>query len=434
MKKCIGIVSLGCAKNLIDSEMILGMFPEADFSFTNDPSKADLIIVNTCAFISSAKQESIDTILEMASYGKKLVVVGCLAERYQKELTKELPEADLIIPISSYAELHHKLGELLGKDSLYEFNPLRRVISTSPYSAYLRISEGCNNHCAFCAIPAIRGKFVSRPMEEILEEAKILKDRGVKEISLISQDTTRYGFDFPSHKPDIVCLLKELEAIGFYSIRLLYLYPSEISDELIDCIASSKVIAHYFDIPVQAGSDHLLRLMRRHANQEQTRALFKKIKERCPDAIFRTTLIAGFPGETEEDIEETKAFLEEIKFDHMGCFAYSREEGTPSYSYPGQIKEKVKEARRDELMKLQQKISYEQNKSRIGQVMEGLVIGKDKKEGYYRLRSVWNAPDDIDGNIVFSSPVPLKEGEVVKVKIVSAFIYDLLGEILLPQE
>ena len=427
MKKRIALVSLGCAKNLVDSEEMLAMFPPDRFDLTSDPSSADLILVNTCGFIQSAKEESIGAILKMAQYKAraKLVVTGCLATRYAEQLREEIPEADLIVPLKDYPELSKKLEALLGEGGILEMNPLRRVVSTSSYSAYLRISDGCNNFCTFCAIPRIRGRFLSRPYGEIMEEAKRLKEQGVKEISLISQDTTVYGIDRKEGK-DIVALLKDLEAIGFYSIRLLYLYPSEISDELIRTIAESKVIAHYFDVPVQCASDHLLKLMHRHADAKETVLLFQKIKRMCPDAVLRTTLISGFPGENEEDQKLTLQFLDEVCFDKMGCFTYSREEGTPAYSYPDQVPEKLKKKRRDELMKKQASISYRKNKEKVGLEMEGIVIGK--QGGSYLLRSYWNAPDDIDGNVLFTPKKEHAEGDIVRVKITSAFVYDLQGE------
>lgn len=429
MKK-IGLISLGCAKNLVDSEMILAMFPHDRFAFTTVLSEADFIIVNTCGFIVSAKQESIETILGLAKYKAKVVVVGCLAQRYLEELKELLPEADLIVAIKDYGELHKYLAELTGEDDILPMNPLRRVLSTDSYCAYLRISEGCNNFCSFCAIPFIRGRFVSRPYQEILAEARDLRQKGVKEVSLISQDTTVYGMDFPAQKPNICDLLRELEGMGFYSIRLLYLYPSEISDELIDLIANSKVIAHYFDIPVQCASDKLLKLMRRHCNQQETVELFRKIRQKCPDAILRTTLIAGFSGETIADQRQTLKFLEEIRFDHMGCFTYSPEEGTYGATLPHKVRESTKQRRMNELMACQRKISYEKNKAHIGETMEGLVIDKGPKEGQYRLRSYWNAPDDIDGNLFFTSRRELSIGDIVKVKITGAFVYDLHGEAL----
>ena len=428
--KRIGLISLGCAKNLVDSEMILAMFPHDRFAFTTELEDADFIIVNTCGFIESAKQESIDTILGLTQYAAKVVVVGCLAQRYYEELKDLIPEASLIVPIKDYAELHLRLEELTGESDIAPMNALRRVHSTEPFSAYLRISEGCNNFCSFCAIPFIRGRFVSRPFEEILVEARQLKESGIKEISLISQDTTVYGSDFSGKKPDICDLLRALEQIGFYSIRLLYLYPSEISDELIHLIADSKVIAHYFDIPVQCASDKLLKLMRRHCDQKETVVLFHKIKAICPDAVLRTTLIAGFSGETIVDQRQTLRFLEEIRFDHMGCFTYSPEEGTYGATLPHPVRKLTKERRANELMAAQRKISYSLNKARIGEIMEGLVIGKGSRPNEYRLRSYWNAPDDIDGSIYFSSSRELAPGDIVKVRITSAFVYDLHGELV----
>ena len=429
--KSVGIVSLGCAKNLVDSEMILAMFPRDEFRIVANPEEADFIIVNTCGFIDDAKKESIDTIFEMAKYKGKLIVVGCLAERYYEELKGEMPEADLIVPIRDYAELSSRLEELTGVKGISKMNPLSRVVSTGDYAAYLRISEGCDNYCAFCAIPFIRGRFVSRPFEDIIKEAKWLKQQGIKEVSLISQDTTVYGKDFKDGRPNICDLLRELEKVGFYSIRLLYLYPSEISDELIELVASSKVIAHYFDIPVQCASDKQLKAMRRHSDQKETEELFLKIRKICPDAILRTTLIAGFPGETRDDQEKTIAFLKRIEFDHMGVFPYSREEGTLGDKLPHQCREATKKARAKELLDIQRPISYSRNKGQVGKIFEGIVTGKGKKKGEYTLRSYWNAPDDIDGNIYFTSPKELKPGEIVKAKITFAMVYDLFGELIL---
>ena len=428
MKK-IHLVSLGCAKNLVDSEQMLAMFPRDHFVITSSPDEADLIIVNTCAFIQSAKEEAIEKIFEMAQYEANLAVVGCLSQRYEKELKEELPEADAIISINDYPHLHEIFSNLLGGEAVLPFNPMRRVLTTSKGCGYLRISEGCNNFCAFCAIPFIRGRFVSRPFDELLEEAKLLREQGVKELSIISQDTTIYGSDLGEGAPNIVTLLKELEKLGFFSIRLLYLYPSEISDELIELIANSNVIAHYFDIPVQAASDHMLSAMHRHADAKETIALFHKIKRMCPDAVLRTTLIAGFAGETEEDHQETIAFLKEIEFDHMGVFTYSAEEGTVGYYLKDQVDEDVKTARKDELMRVQRPISYSRAKMMIGKKMEGIVIGKSR-DGRYKLRTYWNAPDDIDGGIYATTSKPLEEGDIVKVHIDSAYVYDLVGTVI----
>src|SRR5574344_530182 len=424
----VGLVSLGCAKNLIDSEMILAMFTADEYKLTDNPAEADLLIVNTCGFIEEAKEEAIDTILQMAQYPGKLVVVGCFVERNLEELKKSLPEVDLWVPLKEYGHLHEKIEALLGTQDIRPLDPLHRVVSTPDYAAYLRISEGCNNFCAFCAIPYIRGRFVSRKYEDILLEAETLLKSGIKEVSLVSQDTTMYGFDFPSHKPNIIDLLKALDAMGFYSIRLLYLYPDEISDELLLTVKDSRSIKHYFDIPIQCASDHLLKLMKRHGTAEQEKELFLKIKTLMPEAVLRTTLIAGFPGESEEDQKETLSFLKEIQFDHLGVFPYSREEGTAAYSYPHQVPKATKLKRHDEIMDFQRKISHTRNESHIGEVMEGLVTGYDKEKNYYTLRSYWNAPDDIDGHLYFSSQIPLNMGQIVRVKITSCFIYDLLGE------
>jgi len=424
----IGIVSLGCAKNLVDSEMILGMFKDGDYRFTDDPAAADVLIVNTCGFIADAKKEAVETILEMAQYPGKLVVVGCFVERDLSELQKSIPEVDLWVPLRDYPTLHQKIEKLLGTTDVAPLNPLKRVLSTPSYSAYLRLSEGCNNFCAFCAIPFIRGRFVSRPFAEILEEAKLLRQKGIKEIALVSQDTTRYGFDFVGQKPNIIDLLKEIDTLGFYSIRLLYLYPDELPDELINFVKESKSVAPYFDVPIQCGSDNVLRGMNRHGTRADILSLFHRIKEKLPQAILRTTLIAGFPGETESDHKETLDLMEEIRFDHLGCFPYSREEGTAAYRLPNQIPEATKKRRHDEIMAAQRKISHERNKLLVGTSMEGLVTGYDPIKKLYTLRSYWNAPDDIDGTIYFSSVDSLKNGDVVTVKITSCFIYDLMGE------
>lgn len=428
MKK-ICLVSLGCAKNLVDSEMILAMFPLTSYSLSTSPAGADLIIVNTCGFIEDAKKEAINTILEMANYDAKLVTVGCFVERNLEELKKAIPEVDLWVPLRDYSTLHAQIGKLIGEDNLLPISPLRRVISTSSYSAYLRISDGCDNMCAFCAIPYIRGRMKSRSFGEIIEEAKNLKKDGIKEISLVSQDPMHYGKDFPEHKPDMLDLMKALDDLGFYSIRLLYLYPEEVTDEELDFIASSKSIAHYFDVPIQTASNNVLKAMNRHGTVEDMKDLFQKIGERMPNAVLRTTLIAGFPGESDANHKETLDFIKEIKFDHLGVFTYSREEGTAAYNRKNQISEKKKKERYDELMEEQRKITLEKNRERVGEVMEGLVIGYDEMKKMYSLRSYWNAPDGIDGNIFFKSELKLQEGDIVKVRITKAGVYDLLGEL-----
>lgn len=426
----VALLSLGCAKNLVDSEMMLSMF-EDGFQLTLDPSKADLIIVNTCGFIASAKEESIREIFRMRQYKKaKLVVVGCLTERYYEQLVREMGEVDLFVPISDYPHLHQRIKELFPEDNqIVEMNPLRRVLSGPSFSAYLRISEGCDHFCAFCAIPYIRGRYKSRDMEEVLEEARILQSKGIREISLISQDPAAYGKDFNGHKPDFCDLLERLDVMGFDSIRLLYLYPSELSDRFVELVRDSKTIAHYFDIPVQSGSDKVLHSMNRPDTVENNLRLIAKLREAMPLAAFRTTLIAGFPGEGERDVASTLDFLEKARFDHVGVFSYSREEGTLGYKMR-QIPQRKKEERRIAYLQKAKEVSLKNNLARIGETMEGFVIGHGKKEGEYLLRSYWNAPDEIDGNITFASKRPLKVGDKAKLKITAAFYHDLFGEAL----
>ena len=303
-----------------------------------------------------------------------------------------------------------------------------RILSTKSYSAYLKIGEGCSNRCAYCAIPLIRGNFKSRPMKDIIKEAKALAENGVKEIIILEQDTTMYGVDL-SKEENIVSLMKELVKIeGIKYIRLLYLYPDEITDELIDMFASEKKILPYFDIPIQHSETRLLRSMHRRSTRESLISLFKKIKEKCPTSVFRTTLMVGFPGEKEEDVDGLIDFMNEIEIDHIGCFTYSREEGTASYNYPDQIEEDVKAKRKERVMKVAQSVSYRQNKKHIGEVMEGMIVGVRDNE--YLFRSYWNAPDDVDGNIYVKSNRPLQEGDDVRVKITEAYVYDLIGEVI----
>jgi len=425
----VGLISLGCAKNLVDSEIILGMLNASKFKCVNTIEESDVIIVNTCGFIEASKQESIENILDVVNYGKKVVVTGCLTERYLNELKTSIPEVDLWVPIRDYPKLNEKLEELLGVKDIKGFDPFNRLLSTPKYMAYLRISEGCNNCCAYCAIPLIRGKFRSRPFDDLIKEAKDLYSKGVKELAVISQDTTRYGTDLKEGK-NIVSLLKELEKIGFYSIRLLYLYPDEISDELIDFIASSKAVKPYFDIPFQHSSNNVLKAMYRRGSKEDYQILLDKIRSKVKNPILRTTYIVGFPGESDEDFLDLVEFTKKNKFDHMGAFKYSREDNTPAYNYPNQINEKIKELRLAKIMEIQKKISYQNNKARIGEIMEGIVIDYNKSSNTYSLRSSWNAPDDIDGKISFVSKDPLNIGDIVKVKITSAFVYDLFGEVV----
>ena len=429
MKK-VGIVSLGCMKNLVDSENILGLFDRNGYEITNDPKEADIIVINTCGFIESSKKESIENILEMIQYGKKVVVTGCLAERYLEDLKREIPEVDLYIPIREYSHFNEKLYVLdkdidasLGVDDEY------RIVSTGPYSAYLKIGEGCDNRCSYCAIPLIRGGFVSRDYNAIIKEAKDLADNGIKEIVVLEQDTTKYGIDFKDKKVNIVDLLHGLlEIKGLEYIRLLYLYPDEISDELIELIGKEKRLTPYFDIPIQHSESHILKDMYRRGNKEFLIDLFNKIRNKVPNAILRTTVMVGFPGETEEDVDALIEFIKDVKFDHLGAFTYSQEENTPAASFPNQIDEDIKKKRLAKVMKAQQKVSYSLNKKHVDEIMEGLVIGRDE-HGNYLLRSYWNAPDDVDGKIYFTSEKKLNNGDIVKVKITGAFVYDLMGEL-----
>ena len=430
--KNVGLISLGCSKNLVDSENILGLLSRDHFNIVSNIEEADIIIINTCGFIESSKKESIDTIFDTLKYGKKVVVTGCLVERYYHELRKEMPEVDLFIPIRDYYRFNALLTTVCDevKDKKAGISDEYRIVSTGDFSAYLKIGEGCSNRCAYCAIPIIRGDFVSRSPESIIKEANKLAKVGYKELVVLQQDTTKYGVDLNDPNINIVYLLNELLKVKSLDyIRLLYLYPDEITDELIDLIASEPRLTPYFDIPIQHSEDKILESMNRRGDKEFLRNLFKKIREKCPNAVLRTTVMVGFPGETEEDFNGLLDFIKEIEFDHLGCFTYSREENTPAFNYLDQIEEDVKKDRLDKVMKLQQSISYKKNKNHIGEVMEGLVVGRD--HDYYCLRSYWNAPDDVDGKILFKSYKELKLGDKVKVKIDSAFVYDLLGELVL---
>ena len=428
----VGLVSLGCAKNLVDSEAILALMKNNDFEIVSSPSEADVIIVNTCGFIESSKQESINTILEMASYNALLVVTGCLVQRYKEELEKELPEVDLFVPIRDY----DKLGELISEKMKIKkmvgcFDFSSRVLSTPFYTAYLKISEGCNNRCTYCAIPLIRGSFVSYPLENLVNQAKDLASKGVKELVVISQDTTRYGSDFEGQNITTVTLLKELLKIKEFSyIRLLYLYPDELSDELIELMGKEERLTPYFDLPIQHSSSRLLQSMNRRGDREFLLSLIKKIRDKVPNAILRTTLIVGFPGETEEDIEDLKSFIQEVKFDHLGCFTYSLEEGTVSSTFEDQIDEETKQQRYESIMEIQAQISLENNKKRVGQTFKGIIIDYDEEHDDYLFRCAWNAPDDIDGNIYIKSEEPLEEGKEISVVIEDYDTYNLYGRII----
>ena len=428
MKK-IALISLGCAKNLVDSENILGLLLKNHYEIVNNKEEADILIINTCGFIEASKKESIDVILDNINKKQKVVVTGCLVNRYVDDLKKSIPEVDLWIPIRDYPRFNQLLATLDKDITNYEgLNDDYRLVSTGSYSAYLKIGEGCSNCCTYCAIPLIRGPYVSRPYEDIIKEAKKFASEGYKELIVLEQDTTRYGLDL-KEKKTIVDLLKgllEIKELAF--IRLLYLYPDEITDELIDLIAKEKRLTPYFDIPIQHSEDKILKAMNRRGDKAYLTKLFNKIKTKIPNAVLRTTVMVGFPGETKEDFDNLLEFIEEVKFDHLGGFTYSKEEGTKSYDFPHQVRQDTKQKRLDEMMALQQKISYDLNKRHIGEIMNGLVVGKEN--GYYLLRSYWNAPDDVDGKILFSSNEELKEGDIVNVKIKESYVYDLYGEIV----
>ena len=426
MKK-VALISLGCAKNLVDSENILGLLLKNHYEIINNKDEADILIINTCGFIESSKKESIETILDNINKKQKVVVTGCLVNRYKDELAKEIPEVDLWIPIREYKNFNRLLATLDSDITNFEgLNDSYRLVSTGSYSAYLKIGEGCSNCCTYCAIPLIRGPYVSRPYEDTIKEARELANKGYKELIVLEQDTTRYGLDL-KEKKTIVDLLKgllEIKELAF--IRLLYLYPDEITDELIDLIAKEERLTPYFDIPIQHSENKILKAMNRRGDKAYLTNLFNKIKTKIPNAILRTTIMVGFPGETKKEFDNLINFVKDVKFDHLGAFTYSREEGTKSYDYPHQVRESTKQKRLDELMSLQQKISYDLNKKHIGEVMKGLVVGQEN--GYYLLRSYFNAPDDVDGKILFRSSRELKEGDITKVRITESYVYDLYGE------
>lgn len=428
MKK-VAIISLGCAKNLVDSENILGLLIKNNYQVVTNKKDADILIINTCGFIEASKKESIRVILDNINHKQKVVVTGCLVNRYVDELRKEIPEVDLWIPIRDYPRFNQLLAQLDKDITNYEgLNDEYRLVSTGTYSAYLKIGEGCSNCCTYCAIPLIRGPYTSRPYEDIINEARKLANDGYKELIVLEQDTTRYGLDL-KEKKTIVDLLKgllEIKELSF--IRLLYLYPDEITDDLIDLIAKEKRLTPYFDVPIQHSEDKILKSMNRRGDKAYLTNLFNKIRTKVPNAVIRTTVMVGFPGETKEDFNNLLKFIDDVKFDHLGGFTYSKEEGTASYNFPHQVRSDIKQKRLDELMSLQQKISYQLNKKHIGEVMNGLVIGKEND--YYLLRSYWNAPDDVDGKILFKSDRLLNEGDIVNVKILESYVYDLYGEIV----
>lgn len=427
----IGFVSLGCSKNLVDSEKIMGMLKDGQHEMVSDPAQAEAIIVNTCGFINPAKEEAIQTIFQMAEYKKqnckKLIVVGCLAQRYKDTLEEEIPEIDAVISIKEYPHIHEILGSLLDGHDLVSYAKAERLVSSKPWTAYLKIAEGCSNRCTYCAIPLIRGDNVSFPMEQLIEEAKQLAKRGVKELVLIAQDTTKYGLDLYGRLALLDLLEKLYEIEGFHWIRILYMYPDEIESSLIEGMAKLPKVLPYFDIPMQHANNRMLQAMNRRGTKEEVLALVKKIRETFEQPTLRTTFIVGFPGETAQEFEELMEFTEDVKWDRMGAFTYSPEEDTPAFDMDGAIEEEIKEARLKELMEKQERISLKNQQNMIGKTLEVLVEDQDGLRGVYRGRSVHDAPDEVDGIVMFTSERVINFGEFVNVMITEALPHDLKG-------
>lgn len=435
----IGLVSLGCAKNQTDAEIMLGVLDSEGYSIVDDPADADAIIVNTCGFIDEAKQESINTLLEMAQYKegrcRLLVASGCLAYRYCDEIQKEIPEVDAIIGTGDYDRIAEaiRLAEkgtmpvICGSPERDAPEGLPRILSTPPYTAYLKIAEGCSNNCTYCAIPKIRGKFRSRRMESIIDEAQKLADAGVRELIVIAQDTTRYGTDLYGK----ACLDELLEKLcdinGIEWIRVHYFYPEAVTDSLIATMASRRKICAYIDMPIQHISNEILRRMARRTSRAEIEEKIARIRSAMPDAAIRTSIIAGFPGETEEQFKELYDFVKEIRFDRMGVFAYSREEGTPAADFDAQIDDEIKQERLDKLMLLQQRISLEANKAKIGTVQEVIVEGYDEENFLFYGRSRSDSID-VDGKVYFGIEDEVEPGDIINVRILDADEYDLTGQ------
>ena len=437
----VGFISLGCSKNLIDTEMAIGLFKNNKFQIVADESKADIIVVNTCGFIESAKQEAINTILEMAKlkeHGicKYLVVMGCLVQRYKKELQKALPEVDLFISLDEYNEFWDKIRNLIGEDceemkktNCTNLEYLDRVISTGKTTAYLKIAEGCSNNCTYCAIPNIRGKYISRPMEDILEEAKKLASEGIKEIIVIAQDTTRYGEDIYGEKKLSKLLSNLCKIDGFKWIRFLYAYPESITDELIKTVKENDKICNYFDIPIQHISDTVLKRMNRRTTGKKIEDLIVKIKKEIPDVILRTSLIVGFPGETEEDFEKLYKFVEKGYFNRLGVFTYSKEDGTPAAKLKEQIHYNTKKKRYNKIMSIAKDVSRKKLEELIGKEFEVLIENQTFDKKYYIGRAYTDIPDE-DGVIFIKNTKDNLNNKYVKCKITKIQDYDLEGELI----
>lgn len=435
-------ISLGCDKNLVDSEVMLGLLAKEGYQMVDDEQEADVIVINTCCFIHDAKEESIQTILEMAQYKeegrlKALIVTGCLAQRYQQEILDEIPEVDAVLGTTAYTEIARAIEEALegkGKVTTEDLNALpltdpHRIVTTGGHYAYLKIAEGCGKHCTYCIIPKLRGDYRSVPMERLIAEAKDLAEQGVRELILVAQETTLYGKDLYGEK-SLYRLLKELCRIdGIRWIRILYCYPEEIDDPLIQVIKEEKKICHYLDLPIQHASDEVLRRMGRRTSKEQLKVVIGKLREEIPDICLRTTLITGFPGETKEQHEELMEFVDEMEFDRLGVFTYSPEEDTPAAEMPDQIPEEIKEERQAELMELQQDIAFDAAENMIGKEVLVMIEGKVADENAYVGRTYKDAPG-VDGLIFINTEEELMSGDFAKVKVTGALEYDLIGELL----
>lgn len=435
-------ISLGCDKNLVDSEHMLGMLEEKGYTFTDEETEAEVIVINTCCFINDAKEESINTILEMAEYRKSgpckaLIVTGCLAERYRQEILKEIEEVDAVIGTTAYDALPEILEQVFqGKKELKteELNRLvrtkaKRQLTTGGHYAHLKIAEGCDKHCTYCIIPRIRGSYRSVPMEQLLEEAKELAEQGVKELILVAQETTLYGMDLYGEKR-LPKLLKELCQIrGLRWIRVQYCYPEEITEELIKVLKEEPKLCHYLDLPIQHASDGILKRMGRRTTRKDLEQIIARLREAIPDICLRTTLITGFPGETQEDHEKLMAFVDTCEFDRLGVFTYSREEDTPAAQMPDQILEEVKESRQAELMELQQEIAFDKAESMVGRELEVMIEGQVAGENAYIGRTYRDAPN-VDGYIFINTEETLISGDFARVRVTGALEYDLIGELI----
>ena len=437
----IMFISLGCDKNLVDSERMLGMLADKGFEFTDDESEAEVAVVNTCTFIHDAKEESINTLIEMGQYKtegklKALIATGCLAQRYHEEIREEIPEVDAILGTTAIEHIVEAVEEVLAGEKAEHLEDIqylaatkgRRVVTTGGHFAYLKIAEGCDKFCTYCIIPKVRGRFRSVPMEDLLLEARELAAQGVKELILVAQETTLYGKDLYGKKCLAELLHKLCEIEGLYWIRILYCYPEEIDDELIAAIRDEEKIVPYLDLPIQHASDAILKRMGRRTSNEDLRRIIGKLRSEIPNIALRTSLITGFPGETEEDHEELYRFVNEMEFDRLGVFTYSREENTPAAAMPNQIDEEVKEARRDEIMELQQAIAFEKAEDMVGQVLWCMIEGKVADEDVYVGRTYKDAPN-VDGYIFVQTTATLMTGDFVKVQVTDSNEYDLIGEI-----